>query len=912
MTKKPEASGADASLPRGGAPGNRARGNPGLPDPQALPLALREAFDVSSDLIFVANNTGALLWVNSAFDYLTGLHHTEYLGELFPRLVAPGDMRKVAAFYLRQKHKRSNLRLADVPLNAAEKKHPHVAMRVRFVEDLPGEGLFVGVARALGTPDANPEALRGRVAEIASQVIEARAGTRVRNEFLESMSGEIRTPMDVVMSMVQLLLETPLSDEQKHMVGLVRSSSQSLLNLINDTIEFSHLEAGELEVESREFDLRVAVGEIEQQLGPLASERGLSFECKVDHEVPSRLNGDPGRLRQVLLNLTGTAIRLTNQGGIGLKVARVDEGDTAVMLRFEVSHPIAKETQRELEGLLEAFQQSNPTIRQNFGSTLLGLAISRRMVLMMGGEVGVDVGVADHGTESTLWFQLELEKRVEKKQEHAVLSISARKQPTKVEKLEGALVMVVDSSPTTRKAMVDSLKEWGCAVAEAENSALALIQMRKAAAAGKPVRLALIDKELKDGGTYELARVMHGDRKLESTHLLMLAGTGQRGDAATAQAAGFKAYLMKPLQSLELHEAVLAVLAQAAAGTTELVTRHTLAEARRSEVRVLMVEDSQVDLLVSQWALERQGYGVEVAATAAAALEASDRSKFAIILLDLQLPDGNGYEVVAAIRKREAAQGRRRTPIVAITADVNPGTREKCIVAGMDDYLPKPVDLEALCSCVTHWLKTAADAAAEAATDRDVTVKVGADAPIQGRIMVKGGPSAAAKAAAPAAATPAAPPQPARPAEPPRRSRIKVVEVGDEEELAFGHVTDDSGQGGGLPTLDLEHLEEMCMGVAKLRDQLLETFLAEIGPRIDRLAEAVSLGDAHQVEVEAHGLKGMLGTIGARAGAELFGALETLSVAGDVSAAGPLLRRATIEAGRARTAIEALPFRNAA
>jgi CheY-like chemotaxis protein/HPt (histidine-containing phosphotransfer) domain-containing protein len=895
MTKKPAASGSDQPAPQDGGAGKRAASLPKRPDGQAMPLVLREAFDLSPDLIFVADAEGRLVWVNSAFDYLSGLDRLEYVGQSFPKLIAPGDSRKLSAYFIRQKHKRTNMSLADIPLNAAENKHPRVALRVRYVEDRPGEGLFVGVGRAIGTPGANPETLRPRVSEIAAQIAEARAGTVVRNEFLEAMSGEVRAPMDTVMSMVQLLLETTLDDEQKRLMGVVRSSAQSLLNLINDMVEFSQLEAGDLEVAHREFDLRVAAAEVEQQLAPLAHEKGLSFELKVDHDVPSRLLGDPGRLRQVLINLTATAIRLTSKGGVNLQVERVDEDDHGVMLRFSVAHPMPKEARRELEGLLEAFQQSAAAPSQHLSGTLLGLAISRRLVLMMGGEVGVDVGVADRGTASTLWFQLELEKH-EKRMEQAVLSVSPQQKPPKPESLEGMLVMVIESSPATRKSVVESLREWGCVAIEAENSALALIQMRKAAAANKPVRLALIDKELADGGAFELARVIQGDKKLENPHLLLLAGTGQRGDAANAAAAGFKAYLMKPLPAADLHEALLAVLANATRGMAELVTRHTLAEARRSDVRVLMVEDSKVDLLVSQWALERQGYSVEVAATAAEAFDACERTRFAIVLLDLQLPDGNGYDVVAEVRKREAARGRPRTPIVAMTADINPGTREKCIAAGMDDYLSKPVDLEALCACVTRWLQSSGDAAPEAAAEHGPAPASAAPAP--------------KPAAAPAPAKPAAAAPPRSPG--PHKGRVKVVEVGDDDELAFGHISPGAQSGGELPTLDMERLEEMCMGVAKLRDQLLETFLAEIGPRLDRLAEAVSLGDAHQVEAESHGLKGMLGTIGARAGAELFSALETLSIGGDVTAAGPLLKRATIEAGRARAAIEALPFRNAA
>ena len=900
MTKKRAASGSDHPAP---GDGQHAGVSAGSSNGHALPLGLREAFDISPDLIFVADSAGTLLWINTAFDYLTGLDRSEYLGQPFPKIVGPGDMSRLAAFYLKQKNRRSNLSVRDTPLLAAEKKHPRVALRIRFVEDRPGQGLFVGVARAVDAPGADSETLRGRLTEIAARLIEARAEARVRDEFFQAMSVEITTPMDNVMSMVQLLLDTPLSDDQKKLVGVVRSSSQSLLNLMNDTLEFSQLEAGGLEVASREFDLRIAAGEVERQLGPLANEKGLLFECKVEHDVPSRLVGDPGRLRQVLLNLAGTAIRLTEQGGVDLLIARVEENDAGVMLRFAVTHPIATGSQEEL-GLLEAFQQSGVSEGQHFGGALLGLAISRRLVLLMGGEVGVEV--ADDGSRGTLWFQLEIAKQVERKTTKAVLSITSEQKPQKAESLEGMLVMVVDSSPTTRRSLADSLREWGCIPLEAEGSALALIHMRKAAAAGKPVRVALIDKELADGGTFELAKVLRADKKLERTHLMLLAGTGQRGDAANAEAAGFKAYLMKPLQSSELHEAVLAVLAGAAKGSTELITRHLLAEARQSQVRVLMVEDSQVDLLVSQWALERQGYSVEVAASAAAALEASARGGFAIILLDLQLPDGDGYGVVAEIRRREAAQGRPRTPIVAITADINPGTREKCLVAGMDDYLPKPVDLEGLCGVVTHWLKPITDSA-PAPPPTHAAAPWPAPAPVPPAVAAKPAPAPPPVAAQPA---PAPPPKAVESA-PPRRSRIQAVEIGADDELDI----EGGGPGGdraALPTLDPERLEEMCMGVAKLRDQLLSTFLAEIGPRLHRLGEGVSLGDAHEVEVESHNLKGMLGTIGARAGAELFAALETLARGGDVTGAAPLFKRAMREADAARQAIEALPFRQKA
>jgi len=874
--------------------------------PPSLPLGLREELDSSADLIFVAARNGRVAWISSVYERLTGLGRMPMIGQPFTKLGAGADFLEATSTFLERKP-RSVLKLRDLPLAAAESRAPRVALRVRLVEDRPGEAFFVGVARQFDAEGVEPESLRERHLEVIARIIEARAGARVRTEFLRSMSDEIRVPMGDVMSMVQQLNETQLGEDQARLVEVIRSSTQSLLNLMNDTLEFSQLESSGLDLATRPFDLRIAADEVARQLGPIAHERGLAFEVRVGHDVPSRLKGDPGRLRQIMLNLAGSAIRFSERGEIAFHITRVEEGEDSVTLRFAVTHPVEADSSAALSELVEAYMRSGAPAETHLGAQL-SFAIARRVVLMMGGEVGDEV--AADGASNTMWFQLELEKQAERREE-VVVTVSGRDQPAPVEGLEGMLVMVIDSSPTTRKSTVDSLKEWGCIPLEAENSALALIQLRKAAQANQAVRMALIDKELADGGTFELARVLRTDKKLARTLPLLIAGTGQRGDAAAAQAAGFRAYLAKPLQASELHDGLLAVLESARAGSAELVTRHSIAEARQSRVRVLVVEDSQVDLLVSQWALERQGYKVEVAATAAAALEACLHTRFAIVLLDLQLPDGNGYEVVAELRKREFESDSEHTPIVAITADINPATREKCLAAGMDDYLPKPVDLEALCSTVSHWLRPHDDAPAPATDPASAPAPAATEAPAPAPAEA---PEPAAPAAAPTAddslaALPSEPTAlPNGPAEPPHLGLVPVIEVGGDE-LGFER---EATRAESLPALDLEHLEDMCMGVASLRDQLLDTFLSEIGPRLERLEESARLGDAQEVAREAHGLRGMLGTIGARAATELFAALETLGSSGDVSAAPRLLARAKVAAERARQAIEELPFRRKA
>ena len=442
---------------------------------------------------------------------------------------------------------------------------------------------------------------------------------------------------------------------------------------------------------------------------------------------------------------------------------------------------------------------------------------------------------------------------------------------------------------------------------------MALIELRKASAVGKPMRAVLVNKELADGGTFELAKVVGSDPTLEGTLLLLLAGIGQRGDAAIAEQAGFSAYLVKPIESTVLIDALVAVLGAPSRGPRPLVTRHSLAEARRGGVRVLLVEDNPVDQLVSQWALERQGWGVEVVGTAAAARDSFTRGDFSLVLMDVQLPDGNGPDLASELRERELAQGTPRVPIVAITVDAAPATRERCQAAGMDDFLAKPVDLEGLCRMVGKWLE--ASAGTKGAEPRSpVAERAGDESPsIVDFDLSPANPEDSEFATQP---PPAPPGRPVEPGPAPRPLKLGYSGGAPLEAVGPGDEGDIEGPGDPvheiLPTLDLERLEEMCMGVSSMRTALLDTFLAEIGPRLERLAEAVRDQDPERIQVAAHGLRGMLGTIGASAGAEMFGALETIAQAGDLETVEALMLRAVREAERARAEIEQLPDRRAA
>ncbi len=667
--------------------------------------------DSALDAIISVDEAGIIIDWNSQAEILFGWAKEEIVGQPVADMIIPPTFREghkhgFQHYLTTRQGTILNKRLELVALNRKGDIFPiELSINAFTVDDTT---VFSAFIRDITERKHTEKTLR-KAKEVAEHAAKA------KSEFLATMSHEIRTPMNGIIGMTGLLLDTSLSSQQHQFAETVRSSGEALLTIINDILDFSKIEAGKLDFEIIDFDLRVAMEDTLDLLAEKAESAQLELVGYMDPSVPAHLKGDPGRFRQVLLNLVGNAIKFTKKGDVTARISLLEETKDTATIRVAVTDTGIGVDPSAQAHLFQPFQQADSSTTRQFGGTGLGLAISKKLVEQMGGTIGID---SQLGQGSTFWFTARYLKQSEPPKALPTMD------------LDGLRLCCIDNHPINRQLVEEYAKAWNLHTISVSTPTEGLEVLLRAMDKEEPFHIAIVDMEMPDMDGVALARVIKSNPQLSDTRLILLSSIGQRGDAKEAKAAGFSGYLTKPIRQNVLKHTLETVMGLESENLdqvdTPVITRFSSLES--AEIvghRILVVDDHQVNQQLAVMMIERLGHRVHVAANGQEAVDALKTIPYDLIFMDCHMPVMDGYEATKKIRevesvKREALGVRSEIqesrspdalrltsvhiPIVAMTANVMPQDREKCLQAGMDDYLSKPIRPDGLVRIFAKWL----------------------------------------------------------------------------------------------------------------------------------------------------------------------------------------------------------------